>query len=259
MVEIWKQNAQDLIRYNGAGFYCVLYAAAFVYLWRKEKETWRRMLFLYAPALLLFAFTVSPLRMLYARLLSETTTYYRLLWMMPFGMTVAYAAICLIETHRRIGLVLCCAAILLCGRLVYRSPYITRAENAYHLPQIVIEICDRIAPEKGSRRIRAAFPREMVYFVRQYNTDILMPFGRDLVEAQWSYYNSVYEVLERTEVIDMEALARVLRETACDYLILNSYRAITEDPTEYGYTEIDNLNGYRILIDEQSDLYEGQP
>ena len=43
------------------------------------------------------------------------------------------------------------SVILLCGKYVYRkdNPYISRAQNAYHLPQVVIELADAIRKDQA--------------------------------------------------------------------------------------------------------------
>ena len=70
------------------------------------------------------------------------------------------------------------AIIVVSGSLVYINRYMSPAENLYHIPQNVIDICDVIEPAEGEPRVRAAFPSELVHFVRQYDTNILMPYGR---------------------------------------------------------------------------------
>jgi hypothetical protein len=143
------------------------------------------------------------------------------------------------------------AVVVLAGSLVYRSNLITRAENPYHIPQTVVEICDMIAPEKGEPRVRAAFPSELVYFVRQYNTNIMMPFGREMVEAQWNYYNAVYEVMEKPKTIDTRGLIAATRETKCSYVILATGRSMTQDPEECGLKFMATVGKYRVYEDPE--------
>ena len=230
----------------GTGFLLVLYAAAFVWLFMREKRKWKRAVLLYAPGLILILFALPPVRMLYTRVLNEGATYYRILWLIPMGVTVCYAGVTFLGKHYRVGALLCAALIAVCGKLVYDSPYITKAENAYHIPQSVVEICDLITPKEDGIRVRAAFPSELTYFVRQYDTDILLPFGRDMVEVQWDYYNPVYEVMEKPEIIDTEALVGALKETECSYLILWQDRPVDRAPGDFGLTELARIRGYVV-------------
>ena len=73
--------------------------------------------------------------------------------------------------------------LMISGKLVYSSPLFSRAENTYHIPQVVVDICDAIEVE--GREVMAAFPDEFLLYVRQYSPVICMPYGRESLE----YYN----------------------------------------------------------------------
>mgnify|MGYP001129649354 CR=1 FL=1 len=44
-------------------------------------------------------------------------------------------------------------------------------------------------------------PADQGYYIRQYETAINMPYGREMLIARWDYYNDLYEAMERAEVI----------------------------------------------------------
>ena len=145
---------------------------------------------------------------------------------------------------------------MLSGSLVYLNQYMSVAENAYHIPQHVIDICDVIAPAEGEPRIRAAFPSELVFFVRQYDTDILMPYGREMVTPQWDYYNAVYEVMEKPETIDAQALLEATRQAKCSYIVLATDREIDKSLATMGLKLVDTVmadetKGYYIYADPE--------
>ena len=52
---------------------------------------------------------------------------------------------------------------------------------------------------KEEGHVMVVVPEELVYFVRQYNARIRMPYGREMIEGQWDYYNEVHEAMEETE------------------------------------------------------------
>ena len=238
-------------QYCGKGFLPVVFLAALIYLFFTEKDLWKRIVLVYLPLLIQIAFFIPVTRIVFVAAMDEGATYYRFLWMLPMGVIIAYAGCRLFERHRRIGLVIMTAVVVLTGSLVYRSTLITKAENPYHIPQTVVEICDMIAPAKGEPRIRAAFPSELVYFVRQYNTNIMMPFGREMVESQWDYYNAVYEVMEKPETIDTNALIAATRETKCSYVILATGRSMTEDLEKCGLKLLATVGNYRVYEDPE--------
>ena len=153
--------------------------------------------------------------------------------------------------YQRIGIVVAVAVIAVSGSLVYASQHVTVAENLYHIPQSVIDICDALAPAEDEPRVRAAFPSELVHFVRQYDTDILMPYGREMVVTQWDYYNPVYEVMEKPEIIDAKALLEATRETKCTYIVLHENRKIDENLEDLGLKLVTNLHEYNIYLDPE--------
>ena len=188
-------------------------------------------------------------RKVFVRLLEEGNTYYRLLWMVPWGVLLAYAGCRLFTRHPRVGLVICSALVIASGSLVYRNQYVSRAENLYHIPQSVIDVCDVIAPSAGEPRVRALFPAELIHFVRQYDTDILMPYGRDIIASQWGYYNELHEIFERSEIISSEDLLAASRQAGCMYIIIHEGRQIDRELSECGLTLVDVKDGYLIYRD----------
>ena len=153
------------------------------------------------------------------------------------------------DSVRRGVLALIVLIIGVTGSFVYANQYMSVAENLYHIPQNVIDICDLIAPEDGEPRVRAAFPSELVHFVRQYDTDILMPYGREMVVTQWDYYNAVYEVMEKPEVIDATALLEATRQTKCHYIVLADSRKINRNLCDLGLNSVASIDGYTIYED----------
>ena len=200
MYGIFRESLVMAQNYFGNIFWFLLYAASFVYLFVREKDKTKRILLLYVPLLVFLAFFVPPVRMVYVAVFDEGNTYYRLLWLLPFAVTCAYAGTCAFARHRRIGPVLCCVLVALAGKPVYKSVYMSRAENAYHLPQAAVDVCDLVradAEEQGATyfdtdRILVAFPAELVHYVRQYDANLVLPFGREVVEPAWNHWNYVY-------------------------------------------------------------------
>ena len=70
-----------------------------------------------------------------------------------------------------------------------------------------------------------------------------------MVVTQWDYYNPVYEVMEKPEIIDAEALLEATRETKCSYIILSENRKINKDLTELGLELVTTFHGYNIYAD----------
>ncbi len=248
MYGIFMESLVILKLYTGLKPLCLLFVAAWLYLLFAEKNKSRRLMFVWAPILIIVLF-LFPLSRKYFVAILDGATYYRILWTIPMGLITVYGACRFFEKHKRIGLVLMTVLIVLCGSLVYKSPYITKAENLYHIPETAVKICDLIAPKDEDDYVKVVVPEELVYFIRQYDARIRMPYGRDMVASQWLYYNKVHAVMEETEVIDMEKLIEVCREEYCQYIVISPTRKVDGDPQKLGLTALAEIDGYRVYQD----------
>lgn len=249
--------------YGGRLSYLLLYFAALIFVAVKAKDKEIKLLFAWLPLMMLAVFFFPPFRKVYVRVFGDGNTQYRLLWLVPMGMTVSYAG-CLAATlvpmrGNRLGLkritdrilipVAVSALIMACGSLVYLNPLVTKAENPWHIPQEAIEVADIIAPEQtpgaGRLRVRAAVPSELVHFIRQYNTDIVLAYGRDIIA--YNYYNEIHERLEKTERIDVRELAEVLKDDGVQYLVLKRDAPVDMDPADAGFMLYAETESYRIF------------
>lgn len=235
----------------------ILLVAAAVYIAICEKDLKKKIILGFLPLVIMAGFLLPVTKKVYVAVFDEgSDTYYRILWLLPMYIVMGYAACRLLMSlkkpaHKTAALAAVVGAIVLSGSLVYLNQYMSLAENPYHIPQSVIDVCDVIAPKEGDPRVRAAFPSELVHFVRQYDTDILMPYGREMIATQWDYYNVVYEVMEKPEIIDAEALLEATRLTGCSYIVLSEERKIDKNLVSLGLSLVDTVAGYRIYADPE--------
>ncbi len=243
--------------YFGNPVQALLLVVAALYITAFEKNMKKKIILGILPLVVLAGFLLPVTKILYVAAFDDgSDTYYRLLWLIPSYVVVGYA-VCKFSfdlgsrAKQRTALLCSLAVIAASGSLVYINRYMSVAENFYHIPQNVIDICDVIAPAEGEPRVRAAFPSELVHFVRQYDTDILMPYGREMVVTQWDYYNPVYEVMEKPETINAKDLLLATRETKCSYIILHENRKIDENLENLGLKLVTTLHGYNIYADPE--------
>ena len=144
--------------FGGTGYYSILFVLALIYLAFSEEDKRVRTLFVYIPAVMLLLFFLPPFYMLYNRL--DEGTYYRILWLMPMTVIIAYAGCKAIGRHVKTGVLLGSLVLIMSGSYVYNSIYMSPAENMYHIPQETIEICDMIKPAEGEERVWALFPAD---------------------------------------------------------------------------------------------------
>lgn len=240
---------QNYMGFHEHGWLAFLYLAVLCYLWVAEKEKTRRVLFVYLPTVLLFLFFCPVFRKLFVAVLDDSETYYRLLWLLQMGLVTAYGMVKLWEKHKKLGLLVTAVLVICAGNYVYDSEHITKAENAYHLPQVAVEVAEKIAPEEGY--VMALVPADLVYYIRQYDSNIAMPYGREMLIARWDYYNAMYEAMEEAEVIDTDEFVKLTRENLCNYVVLKQDRELDEPLTEYDFVIYDQVEDYVIYRDTE--------
>ncbi len=241
---------QNYVGYHQNKFLFGIYLFFLLYLLKTEKDKKIRAILIYTPLLILIAFFCPLFRKVFVRLFEDADTYYRLLWLVQMSTVSAYGAVKMCGKHRKLMLIVMSIAVVACGKYVYSSEYITKAENMYHLPQEAIEVAKIIEPEKG--RAVALVPADLIYYVRQYSSNINMPYGREMLIANWDYYNEMYEAMEGTEVIDTPVFAELVRNYGCNYVVLNKTRKTSQSLEDYGFELYDSTENYLIYQTDQS-------
>lgn len=238
---------KNYMGFHENGYLAGIYLFVLLYLWLTEKDRRRRAIFVYAPTLLLAMFFCPLFRKVFVRILEDSETYYRFLWLLQMSLVSAYGLIKLCGRHRRIGLAVACLAVAACGDYVYDSEYITKAENAYHLPQEAVDIVDLIEPEEG--RITALVPADLIYYIRQYSTNIELPYGREMLIARWDYHHPMYEAMEKADVIETETFVELARQYPCAYVVLRADRETDRPLTECGFALCGRVGDYLVYQD----------
>lgn len=233
-------------RYMGTGLILIWYLAALIYLYLKEKRKPFRIMFLYVPVLTLLLFFNPIFSGLFQKFLGETI-YFRMIWLLPISVTLAYTMVSLLGElkgkAKNIAVLLLVLLVLISGKLVYQNSLYSRADNAYHVPWEVVEICDAIA--LPGREVMAAFPREFLLYVRQYSTSVCMPYGRTVMQG---YCDDFELLMYRDEILAAE-LAEMSKARKCHYVIFSEQKTILGDLTEYDFVYFGKVGEYLIYKD----------
>jgi len=246
---MWSMATELFSKYAGAGFIMAWFVICAVYLFVQEKDKGKRVLFLYVPIILVLLF-FNPLfiRIIYGVIGEEI--YYRILWLLPVAIVIAYTIVkiyCGLRGRKAYGFLgLAAILVIISGSCIYFNPAFERAENIYHVPDEVVEICDAIEVE--GREVMAVFPSEMIIYIRQYSARVCMPYGREMLVERWGLGNDLYDAME-AEVLEAELISGLAKESACHYVIINSDKAVKGDFKDYGYVEVTRVGQYIIYQD----------
>lgn len=248
---MWSTITNLFQGYMGKGLIFGWFLLCVFLLWRRERDKMKRILFIYLPVLLLFLF-FNPLwaKLIYRFIGDEV--YYRLLWLLPITITISYTMVDMVAGCK--GKMRCVLAgcsvvgVIFSGSFIYANVHFHPAENVYHMPEAVVEICDAIVVE--GREVMAAFPIEMVQYVRQYTPLVCMPYGREVLVADWNRGSEdrINDYM-RLQQIPLNELVPLCKEKECHYIILSEDKVLIGDFADYGYELYDTICGYKVYRD----------
>lgn len=254
MAAEYLRIVSNFASFSGTGGYMVLFYVCVLFLFLKEKKRLCRALFVWLPLAVTVIF-FCPLWVFYMSAREDGEILYRILWLIPFGAVMGYTLTKVVLSvparlkYPAVALGLLLTAVF--GGYIYSSPYFSKAQNLYHVPDTVVKICDEI--EVPGREIRACFPEEFTSYVRQYTATVHLTYGRE------SYMPGVIDTLGsdamyllRKGRVDMKALAKVLRDRDTPYLIVKNDRVFTENPWKYDFCFVTEIDGYNIYLDNNA-------
>lgn len=243
---------EDIILYNNNRFLIFLFFLALVFVWYIEKDRRIKTGLVYLSIALLLVF-VCPLYA-WIGMKVDQEIYYRVFWFLPVGLLFCYGAVRAVMLVRRkaskvlVGLLLI-MVIMVNGRLVYTNTLHFPATNAYHIPQVVMDVADALRMEKY--KPIAVLPAELLPFIRQYTGEIFTPYGRNILEPQWNFSNALYDAME-AEIYVAEEIAQRAREEHCAYVVLSSTKEQRGSLEDYDFFLKDYVSGYFIYMDYYS-------
>ncbi|MCM1056993.1 MAG: hypothetical protein NC517_05225 [Firmicutes bacterium] len=244
---MWTEVIAVFQRYMGTGFVMLWFVASLIYLLVNEKQRSKRIVLVYMPIIML-ALYFNPLFASAFCKIVGSEIYFRICWLMPVIVVIAYAAVSIFGRLAGKKQLLFAASVMaliaLSGKLVYSNPLYSRAENLYHVPDSVVHLCDAIVVP--GREVMAVFPSELLLYVRQYSPMVCMPYGREVFIM--GYGGELYDAMEG-EIVDLEVLVPLAREVSCHYIILREGKELLGDPLDFGWERFGQTDGYIIYRD----------
>lgn len=255
-MDLMKKVFDCFLLYIADGWHFITFAALFVFLWISEKEKNTRVVLLYLTVVVLVIFFFPLTAYISMDLMGETATYYRILWFAPITLIIAYGIVKFVSSRngqlaKILAAILSALVIIAGGDFVYDNEFFQPTQNYHQLPPTVMAICDAI--EVDGREVKAVFPKELMEYVRQYSATIHMPYGREMLVAEWNNYKELYDVMSG-EVIAPELLTALAREEGCHYIVLADGKVNTKEMEENDYSWYLTIGGYNIFLDETAYL-----
>ncbi len=250
---MWNSIIELYEKYIGTGMIAGLLLVAVIYLLVTEKNKTTRIVFLYMPLMVLALFFCPFFASAFDHFVG-IEIYFRFMWLVPVAIILGYAAVKIIISltgkKRLYAAVAMAAIVMVSGSFIYKNEEYPPAENIYHVPQEVVDICEAIKVD--GREVLAAFPREHLLYVRQYSPYVCMAYGRESYIGQ--VQDDLYDILMRDR-LDAEEVVRYARARGCHYVIFSKEKQVIGTFEDYEYRLFDEIGGY--LIYEDLTIYKG--
>lgn len=237
------KNATQAYFSNGYFWILVLCAIICMLLNYKKKNTYFVVWYMVICAVMIF----NPLVALILSKLGMDGVYWRSFWLFPIGCVIAYMFTNVISSINKkiVRLVLVCLSaftIMKCGSMIYNSSNFSVANNAYKIPDDVIEVSDYI--ENGNTVLA---PLDLLCWLRTYNADIYLPIGRqEIYFSEYSERHQVVDILANSEILDVEYVAEFAISIGCKYVVFKKEKQIEGSWEDFGYYLVGETTSYFI-------------
>lgn len=254
MKETMQIVLETLKNYRGSTLYFSLFLLALLYLLFTEKEKNKRILMIYLSVAVIAIFIFPLTAHIVMHYIMDTEIYYRQLWLVPYAVTVCYAVVkMMIRAKNKLAkIIIAFAAILVMmvtGTNVFKNGNYTKAENAYHIPQEVIHVCDFILDDDIEYTPTAAFPLRLVEYTRQYTAQIPTVYGREAIIDRWNLPNELLALIE-SAVLDAKQLATVGREQGAECIVVDASKSMNGEMEDYNFYLVGSVDGYDIYMEK---------
>ncbi len=233
------------------GFYLYYTVAAVCYLFLKKKKTESTRL-LAAYSVIMYALIFMPVFTLIVwRFLRNGGVYWRLLWMIPYSILIAYAAVELISAPgknilKASAAFIITAGIVLGGTCVYRQDVFQVPTSREKLPQITltaVSVINENAEKTGNPYKRLCAPVDILCQVRQVDATILQSGERKLrperldSSSPTGYY---YQIMNGMIKDTKKRIAKYMRNNEMNYIVF---------PKSYGFSRTLHLSRCEKIYD----------
>jgi len=232
-------------KYTGTGIFMVLFFVCLVVIAVTDKNHSNKNVLLFGTIFTLLVIFFPLMYFLYVRYV-DSSTYWRMWWLIPMGIGLAYVGTNLIKDHRITGLLLAFFIFILGGRFVYTSdPMFHLAGNAYKLDQTIVEVCDYLdSVDEGY--LNVAMPAEFLTQVRQYDHKLFMPYGREQLDSGWGDPSGFFEAMNK-DTCDFAVLEVKCAVNNTNYIVINNIKTYMNSPEEYGFKYETTIGSYDIF------------
>ena len=242
-MNIIKAGLSDWI---GNGMYITLYIISLIYLLfkAKDKKQNNKCIFGYSAIAILFIIC-NPIFTILVKSVFNYDVYWRLFWIIPIGITMAYSGADFILSNSAkknriiifIGIIVC---IIFSGKLIFSNENYQNYNNPYKIPDEILEITNLILKDKGEYK-KVLLPMECTPYIRQVTSKIDLMYERNP-----SGYDG-YDIVTEYEKGNVEYIANICKDVKCNYIVMRKSIEVDDSFSNYGYDYFAETDRYIIV------------
>lgn len=232
--------------YSGSSVFMLLFLMSLCCLWFIEEDKSVKTVLIYIVLATYSIFFIPVFAYLAMEHFLDYEVYYRMLWLLPMGLIVAYCGVTLVvqrksKIQKGIISILIFFIMMESGTAVITKANFQKADNPYHIPQVAVDLVEAIVVE--GIRMKVAFPAELVEFPRQISSQIRMPYGREILIARWNFTHPLYEAIQRNPLVASE-LAWESSQSDNSVIVIHNTKEMTGTLEEHDYVKIATVEQY---------------
>ena len=232
---------------TGFYLYYTLAAISFIFL-KKKLGIKEKMLGTYS--MLAFAAIICPwFCALIWRFLRYGFVYWRLLWVVPYAILIAFACTELIfssekKSFRTLTAALLTAALIMGGTNVYTAGNFENAENSEKLPQITLTtmaVINQNAAETGNSYKRVAAPVDILCEIRQCDATILQYGSREMEPQsrnEYKFEGYYYKLMDGLIKDYRNWIIKIMKCYEINYIVFPTSYELSDHMEEGGAEQI---------------------
>ncbi len=239
----------------------IMFLISIMFIFFKEKDKKKKIFFVWYSILILLVIW-NPLCIWLLNKFINLGSMYRIYYMLPTLITMAYAITKFVEYFGKVTklvfIVIFSGAIIFLGNTIFNEYNMIKVDNLYKLPDETVEIAYAISDDKETSYKKAIVPYGMSSRIRQVRANIDMVYTR-VVTALYDENGkqlpsdsddaSNYEPVQKLNSGDVKYIVNLCKRTNTNYVVFEKSTDLTESMETYGFKlfyETQNYDIYRL-------------
>lgn len=265
MKELIRQIKTVYKYFNNENYvFFAIFLISVLYIFLTEKDKKKKDFFVWYTAVI-FLVIWNPICIWILNKFINFSSMYRIYYMLPILITIAYAGVKVIEDSSKykkmIATLLISGIIVLVGKNIFSEGKLMKFSNHYKLPDEDVEVAYIISSDEETDYKKAIVPYGMSSRIRQVKPDIKLVYTRIVSSPKDADGNVMptdsedptgYEPVEKFNVGDVEFIANLCEETNTNYVVFPKATELSDDMENHGfelYSETLNYDIYRAKKD----------